>query len=684
MTTIQWAGGTHNWSVTAAWTGGVVPTAADDVVFTGATTGTLTCDGTSGSPNLCRSLDFTGFTGTFAHSVGVLAIGDGGGGNLLVVGGMTFSTLASSQTRFLSTITGNTITTAGKAFGSFLFNGVGGEWTFQDAVTVNNSGVGITLTNGSLIDNGKAVSSPSFLANNTNTCSINFSGSWSGITTWTINPTNKIITVSNCTITPITNVAFNMTGGGQHYKKLDMTSSHGGFTKNVLDGGNTFDTLTMTLSTNEYGFLNFSGDQTITTLTLTGNQAAQPGRLYVSSNTKGTARSITSNFPSISNTDFQDITAVGSNWVPQVGTTIGDCGGNTNIAVTTGLDIFWVASGSGSWSQNHWFTTSGGITPARQPLPQDLAIFDKYSNIGAGNTITVDVRRVSGMNFDGTAFGSSGPILGIPTLNFPSVVGQSIFGDVVLYTAGAGMSLTGTNQVTFEGRGSQVIKTYGNTWTMPTTLNNVNGTYTQQDNFSSNSTANNGTISSAFAMLSGNWNTGTYTFTLTGSTAKMDVAAGTFTSGGTVLISGTSTANLTITGGNVNAAGQTVQINGTGSTVTFTGGTLEAGTFTRTGLSTTIAGTVVTLGAGGMTGAALTVTSGGIVSDGGALTLTGAFTLSGGNNYIGLGGATYTSYSFTGGSDTINFQGIPTITGTALTEVPGGSGNNGGVAYTFG
>ena len=91
------AGG--NWSSASTWSPAQVPTAADNCKITGTMTGTVTIDGTAGSPNLCRSLDCTGATHTLSQ-VGVLNIGDGSGGLLKLVAGMTYSISARIGNKF--------------------------------------------------------------------------------------------------------------------------------------------------------------------------------------------------------------------------------------------------------------------------------------------------------------------------------------------------------------------------------------------------------------------------------------------------------------------------------------------------------------------------------------------------------------------------------------------------------
>ena len=55
---------------------------------------------------------------------------------------------------FNATDTGHTITTDGSSFYDLVFDGTGGSWTLQNALSCSNS---ITLTNGLLTDNGQAV-----------------------------------------------------------------------------------------------------------------------------------------------------------------------------------------------------------------------------------------------------------------------------------------------------------------------------------------------------------------------------------------------------------------------------------------------------------------------------------------------------------------------------------------------
>jgi hypothetical protein len=112
------------------------------------TTGTYALAVATGS--FLKSLNFTGFTGTWAPGTATATIY----GSLTLVTGMTFTT-GSGLWTFASTSTGQTITTAGKLLYSITFNGVGGEWILQDDLTLASSTQLTTLFSGTLNLNNK-------------------------------------------------------------------------------------------------------------------------------------------------------------------------------------------------------------------------------------------------------------------------------------------------------------------------------------------------------------------------------------------------------------------------------------------------------------------------------------------------------------------------------------------------
>jgi hypothetical protein len=90
-----------------------------------------------------KNLDFTGFSGTFSNSSRTII------GSLTVSAGMTLSA-GTATTTFAATSGAQNVTTAGKTFDFPLtFNGIGGTFSFLDALT-QGSTRNFTLTNGTV------------------------------------------------------------------------------------------------------------------------------------------------------------------------------------------------------------------------------------------------------------------------------------------------------------------------------------------------------------------------------------------------------------------------------------------------------------------------------------------------------------------------------------------------------
>jgi hypothetical protein len=174
-----WVGGTGNWSQYAThWatsSGGTsyksaAPTSSDFVIFD-ANSGGGTC--TIDAAAYANDMTMTGYTGTIAGSASLDIHG-----SLVVGSGSSWS--HSGTTSFKSTSTGKTITSNGKTLSCSLnFNGSGGAWTLQDALTTTAS---ITLTAGTLTPVSNTITLGGNWANNggtftSGTSTVTFNGS---------------------------------------------------------------------------------------------------------------------------------------------------------------------------------------------------------------------------------------------------------------------------------------------------------------------------------------------------------------------------------------------------------------------------------------------------------------------------------------------------------------------------
>lgn len=471
MATITAAGGAAgNWTDGSAWIGGVAPTAADDAVIPLATT-SITI--TAGS--LCRSADFNTFTGTITMgSTGTLTIGDAtaGTGNIalrLPTGG-TFVPNASSTITFLSssatqqTISVGTYTLGKVTFGSAA---VGGNYLFSTGITSSTT---VTLTRGTLNTNGQTCSWGTFVTSGSDARTLTMGASSITITESTVNAwvtgaTNLTITANTATAT-LSGATSTFTGGSTNWNGLSVVMSGSGAAQ--ISDNNTFANITRTGTAVKTGTFVFSGNNTITgTLTINGNSSIN--RILVTTNTIGTARTLTAATVSVTNADFRDITGAGAgSWDLSAITGLsGDCGGNSGITFTTAGASIWNTTGGGNWSDvSQWDT--------RVPLPQDDAQLDAL--FFSSPTVTADMPRLAkSISFAGS-FG---------TVTFSlSGTAVTIYGSLTLTS---NVTVSSVHTLTFEGRGSHTITSAGKSFNLVTgnlTFAAVGGTYTLQDAFS--------------------------------------------------------------------------------------------------------------------------------------------------------------------------------------------------------
>lgn len=552
-----WVGGTASWNGTATgkWAttsggaaGAAEPLASDDVFFDAASGAAVVTVATSARP--ARSITFTGFTGTFAGSVG-LNIGDGSGGALLVVAGMTWT--HNGAITFVSTSNnggaGWNITAAGKTFGAVTFNGAGGKWTLQDTFTTGGSN--IVHTAGTLDVNGKAVSCLQFntsgsttrtltLGAGSITCSAAGTAGFLATTT-----TNLTITANTGTIT--------CTGASSNF---DCSLSVNG--ASVVMSGTGISTISQTLT----GVKDFTrtGAGSITeaivlagNVTCTGNfqvtgTNAGTARTWLRSSVVGTQRTVSAaTNTGWTNSDVQDIAFTGAaTWnLSAITGNSGDCGGNSGATFTTPTTQTWQGTSGGNW---------GDITKwtSHVPLPQDTAAI--ASAFSAAQSITCDCHRLcKDIDFTGAT--------GAPTWAWGSAQ-PHIFGSIKL--SASVIVTTAGSTLTLDGRGSHTLDTAGSTL-LTVTQNGPGGTYTLAGSglnmAASTYTVTGGTLAlSSFtatmltfvmqnALGTIDLGTGVMSLQSTSGVAVWNVTAGTVTAGtGTIDIATSATAARTFAG----------------------------------------------------------------------------------------------------------------------------------------
>lgn len=574
MAARYWVGGTDNWNASAGskWAttsggagGASVPTTADDVYFD-ANSGSGTITIPTATNVSARSIDFTGFTGTFAHAStsANIAIGDGtaGAGNIAIkfVSGMTYTLTGIGTITFQSTSsTVQTITSAGKTLPNLAFSGSGSKYQFADNTTCNT----FTYTNGAEIDfNSKTITSNAAftIASNTNTRNLIFGTGILNCNLFGATPFTAA-GASNVTITASVGAQINASSsnnptinlGSLNYGNVAVSHSTSSASSGILtSSGATIYSYTRTGSSSKTEVLQLSGTGITITNNLSINGNSDVNRLLVRASTIGTQFTLTNNGSySISYLDFQDIVFAGSastNFASITGGS-GDCGGNSGATFSTPVTQTFGA-GAGNASNSAKWTT-------RIPLPQD----DVVVNASSGN-ITLDMPRV-GKNVDFTGYTG--------TCSFSTSLGQTFYGSLTMVS---GMTLGFGNTVNWvlAGRGNHTFDSGGKTFTgtnLSTTIEAFGGKYTLASAY---------TTGHGFNLNSGEFDTGNYTVTSSSFTST--------TSTTRILTLGSSTWNLTLT-------------SGTGWNWSSTASTLNVGT-SEIVISTTSASTRTFAGGGGV------------------------------------------------------------------------------------
>jgi hypothetical protein len=227
--------------------GGSVANAIDFNVSAGTDTGDIR--------GWYRNLIFTGFSGILLNQSRFVS------GNLTISNGMTVNA-GSSGTEFNGTSGTQQITTSAKTFDFPLtFNGVGGTWQLQDALT-SGAARTITFTNGTLDLNNLTLTVGFFTSANSNTRVIAFGTGnitiiGSGATVWS----NSIATNFTYTGTPTVNLTYSGATGTRAIQS-GQTSSSGTETNSLnfnVSAGTDIILFTATARVKNVNFTGFAG-----------------------------------------------------------------------------------------------------------------------------------------------------------------------------------------------------------------------------------------------------------------------------------------------------------------------------------------------------------------------------------------------------------------------------------------
>jgi hypothetical protein len=588
-TNLYWVGGTGNWSDSNHWslssggaTSGSIPTSVDNVFFdANSFTGASQSVTTDIIAN-CNSMDWTG--AGFNPLFTVFQF-------LNVYGSITFSPSmmfdgSGSEIHFKATNSGNTITTNGLAIPKFfMFDGIGGEWTLQDNLTL--SGFSIYLNAGFLFSNGYTMSFGQFNTSGNEIRGFSIvnsvvnvtNNSWNeGGTNFSVDPTNSVIN--------FTGNGGTMSCSSNEYNIINFTDPNGtciitnglGFNKVTFQGIGTYSSASTSI--NELTFMkgatingannsilkadfrstgsitvsnNFdtlkaspgsvltiaSGTtQTINTFQIDGNceqrvtlvaSAASP-RANISS----PSGSVITNYLQFGNMNFTGgasfITNNSIDWGNNAGITI-----NAPVAQT----LYWRGN-SGNWNDpTHWSTTSGGPAGSCIPTMYDNVVFDANSFTSLSKTMTVNTTAYcKNMTWTGTLsnaqWAGTSEIDIYGSLTLVANMNRTYTGQIVFISSVSANNITSAgkvfaNNVYFYGTGSWVLQdmfstTTANIYLVSGTLN-TNSKNVICNNFYSNYTTPRALIlgSSTITVNGGTWNDQGANYTVNAGTSTINL-----------------------------------------------------------------------------------------------------------------------------------------------------------------
>ena len=428
MATRYWVGGAGTWNATSTtnWSissgggsGASAPTSADDVIIdTSSGTGTITCTSASA---VCNNITVTASQAiTLGGTLSLI------NGSLSYPSGGSFSSTASLT--FIATTTGKTITSNGKSVSVITFNGVGGSWQLQDALTSTST---VTLTNGTLDLNSNTLTCNAFNSSNSNTRVIAFG-------TGSINITGNNATVLDCSTatnfsyTGTSNMTFSYSGSTGARIIAPPGSASGGTEANTMNvnvtaGSDTIN-ISSTRTVKNFDFTGFTGTFTLTgaawvygNLTLSTGMSVGASAFVLSFKATSGTQIITSNSKTINNAVTFD--GIGGTFKLQDAMTVGTAYTTTltngaldlnNLTYTTGLfagsnsntrsiafgtgTIFVTGSAATIWNT----TTTTGLSISGTPnVNFTYSGSTGTRNMAHGNT-TADLTAIA-INFNVTA-----------------------------------------------------------------------------------------------------------------------------------------------------------------------------------------------------------------------------------------------------------------------------------------